>query len=116
MGIVAALHQVERSPWNDGTPSTMSVFETHILVSILNRRAHGKNAPESSPCNNAVKKDELARYKLCSSKKPRTGNHIRGTEGGSPGSSKMVRCLFDLEILQPKKAPQPLKTPPAPQP
>lgn len=115
-GIVAAVRKVERSPWGDGAPSTMSVFETHILVSILHRRPHDKEAPKTSPCNEAIKKNELARYKLCSSKRPQLGNRIRGTEGGSTGSANAVRCLFDLEILKvPVKTPQPIKEAP-PQP
>lgn len=117
-GIVAGLRKVERSPWTDGTPSTMSVSETHILVSILNRRPHKRETAENSTCNETVKKNELARYKLCSSKRPKPGNRIRGTEGGSTGSSNTVRCLFDLEILKaPAPEAQPIKeTAPLPQP
>lgn len=117
-GIVAGLRNVERSPWTDGTPSTMSVSETHILVSILNRRPHKREVAENSPCNEAVKKNEMARYKLCSSKRPKPGNRIRGTEGGSTGSSSAVRCLFDLEILKtPVSEVRPImETAPAPQP
>lgn len=110
-GIVAGVRKVERSPWGDGAPSTMSVSETHILVSLLHRRPHDREAPESSPCNEALKKNELARYKLCSSKRPKPGNRIRGTEGGSTGMANAVRCLFDLEILKSPTAqqPQPIK-------
>lgn len=109
-GIVAAMKNVEKSPW-DNTPSTMAVTETHILVSIQGRQPRSKNAPQDSPCNAAFKKNEFVTYKLCSSTRPRIGSRIRGTEGGATGSLKAVRCLFDLAVLD---APGKTTIPPAP--
>ena len=105
-GIVTEMKSIERSPWTDGTPSTLSVFETHIKLSIHKREPHNKNASAESPCHAALEKNELRTYKLCSSQKPRTGWRIKGTEGGSPGSSRIVRCLFDLEVVSRPEQPK----------
>lgn len=98
-GTVMEMKYIERSPWTDGTPSTLSVFETHIQVSVHNRRPHHKTASPESPCHAALEKNEQRTYKLCSSKKPEKGDRITGTEGGSTGSARVVKCLFDLVVL-----------------
>jgi len=98
-GTVNYLKKVERSPYSDGTPTTMSVTETHISVTVTARRPHAKNAPASSKCHAAVEENERQVYKLCSSTVPRQGDRILGTEGGSPGSSAITRCLFDVVAL-----------------
>lgn len=99
MGTVTATKQIERSPWSDGTPSTLSIFETHIDVSIITRRPHRADAPADSPCLAALEKNEIRTYKLCSSTKPLKGSRITGTEGGATGSSQVARCLFDLRVV-----------------
>lgn len=97
-GTVTSMTSVERSPWTDNTPSTMSVFETHIEVSIINRRPHRLDAPADSPCLAALEKNEMRTYKLCSNVKPKKGDRITATEGGSTGATGVARCLFDLKV------------------
>lgn len=99
MGTVVELRAVERSPWTDGTPTTLAIYETHIQVSIHKRRPHRETAPAESPCRKALETNELRTYKLCSSSKPKRGDRITGTEGGSTGSNRVARCLFDLVVL-----------------
>lgn len=104
-GTVLELRAVERSPWTDGTPTTLAIYETHIQVSIHKRRPHRDSAPAESPCRKPLETNELRTYKLCSSSKPKRGDRITGTEGGSTGSTRVARCLFDLVVLntEPKK-------------
>lgn len=115
-GTVTDTRLVERSPFGDNTPSTLSVFETHIQVSIHKRRPHRTDAPAESPCNKALEKNEMRTYKLCSNTKPQKGDRIRGTEGGATGSTKIMRCLFDIRTIRPKPAPAPAPAPEAAQP
>lgn len=98
-GTVTEMKYIERSPWTDGTPSTLSIFETHLKVSVHNRRPHHTAATSASPCHAALEKNEMRTYKLCSSAKPKQGDRITGTEGGSPGNTRIVRCIFDLKIV-----------------
>lgn len=98
IGTVASLKKVIRSPFRDGTPSTMVIIETHISVNVENREAHKKTAANSKVCD-ALPKHEMATYKLCSAEHPTAGDKILATEGGSTGSSDAARCLFDLQIM-----------------
>jgi hypothetical protein len=99
-GVVAKLENVERSPWSDGTPSTLSIFETDIWVTVNDRKPHYKNAPADSLCNRGAK-GEIAAYKLCSPTKVLKGDRIHATEGLHTGSTRSVGCLFDLVVLPP---------------
>lgn len=99
-GVVAKLENVERSPWSDGTPSTLSIFETDIWVTVNDRKPHYKNAPSDSICNRGAK-GEIAAYKLCSPTKVTKGDRIHATEGLHTGSSRSVGCLFDLVVIPP---------------
>jgi len=98
-GTVMELKNVERSPWTDGTPSTLSVYETHISIAIANRKPHSKAAPAESPCNVALKKDEQLTYRVCSNTPVKKGDRVTATEGGSTGSARISRCLFDIVVL-----------------
>jgi hypothetical protein len=99
-GVVQKLENVERSPWSDGTPSTLSIFETDIWVTVNDRKPHFKNAPKDSICNRGAK-GEMAAYKLCSPTKVNKGDHIRATEGLRTGSQRSAGCLFDLVVIPP---------------
>lgn len=107
-GTVNYLKQVEKSPYADGTPTQMTIQETHISVNVLARRPHAKDAPKESHCNKSVEANERQIYKLCSSTKPQKGDRILGTEGGSTGSAAHTRCLFDVIALPGKKDKGPL--------
>lgn len=102
-GTVNYLKLVEKSPYADGTPTQMMVSETHISVTVVARRPHAKDAPSDSHCNKSVEANERQVYKLCSSTRPEKGDRIMATEGGSPGSSNITRCLFDVIALPGKK-------------
>lgn len=98
VGTVDRLKLVQRSPWTDGTPSTMMKLETHISVRIDDRRPHDKDAAEGHSCH-TQSKGEKRTYKLCSTTKVKSGDRIVGTEGTQTGSSKAIGCLFDLVVL-----------------
>ncbi len=107
-GTVNYLKLVEKSPYADGTPTQMTISETHISVTVVARRPHAKDAPTSSHCNKSVEANERQIYKLCSSTRPEKGDRIMATEGGSPGSTSAARCLFDVVALPGKKDKGPL--------
>lgn len=104
-GTVNYLKQVDKSPYADGTPTQMTIRETHISVNVLARRPHAKDAPKESHCYKSVEANERQIYKLCSSTMPAKGDRILGTEGGSTGSASHTRCLFDVIALPGKKDP-----------
>ncbi|MDE1154003.1 MAG: hypothetical protein PW788_15840 [Micavibrio sp.] len=95
IGTVADLKKVSRSPFTDGAPSTIIITETHISVTVHNRRPH--NAALAGSCN-VTPKNEVMTYKLCSSAQPQQGDKIMATEAGNSGGSS-ARCLFDLQIM-----------------
>ncbi len=99
IGIVDHLESVERSPWSDGTPSTLSMFETDIWVSVKDRKPHAKNATSTSICNRGAKTEALATYKLCSPAIVKKGDRIKAIEGLRTGSNKAVGCLFDVAVI-----------------
>jgi hypothetical protein len=101
IGIVDHLESVERSPWSDGTPSTLSMFETDIWISVKDRKPHAKNATSTSICNRGAKTEALATYKLCSPAVVKKGDRIKAIEGLRTGSNKAVGCLFDVAVISP---------------
>lgn len=101
VGTVDRLKLVQRSPWTDGTPSTMMKLETHISVRIDDRKPHDTQASDTHSCHKETK-GEKRTYKLCSTTKVKSGDRIVGTEGTQTGSSKAIGCLFDLVVLPSK--------------
>lgn len=99
-GVVAKLENVERSPWSDGTPTTLSAFEVDIAVTVKDRKPHYKNAPANSVCHRAAK-GETRIYKLCSTTVPKAGDRIHATEGLQTGSRRSTGCLFDVVVIPP---------------
>jgi hypothetical protein len=99
-GTVSKTEAVERSPWSDGTPSTLSNYETDIWVRVTDRRPHYKTATSDSACNRAAK-GEILTYKLCSPVTVRNGDRIHAIEGLATGSRHQASCLFDLVVLPP---------------
>ncbi len=98
IGTVADMKKVVRSPFSDGTPSTIVIIEMHISVNVQNRRPHNASTATASSC--AVNPhNELVTYKLCSSAQPQEGDKIMATEAGSSGTTSAARCLFDLQIM-----------------
>lgn len=102
VGTIVRLNQVQRSPWTDGTPSTMMTVETHLSVHIDDRTPHDKDAAADDPCHKKIA-GEKRTYKLCSPTPVKQGDRIHGTEGTQTGSAYVVGCLFDLVVLPPKQ-------------
>ena len=81
IGTVADMKKVVRSPFSDGTPSTIVIIEMHISVNVQNRRPHNASAATGSSCS-ANPHNELVTYKLCSSAQlPRPGSGSRSSSG-----------------------------------
>lgn len=99
-GVVSKLENVERSPWSDGTPTTLSAFEVDIIVTVKDRKPHYRNAPATSVCHKAAK-GEARIYKLCSTTVPKAGDRIHATEGLQTGSHRSTGCLFDVVVIPP---------------
>ena len=99
-GVVSKLENVERSPWSDGTPTTMSAFEVDVIVTVKDRKPHYRNAPADSICHRAAK-GEMRIYKLCSTTVPKAGDRIHATEGLQTGGRRSTGCLFDIVVIPP---------------
>ncbi len=99
IGTVADMKKVVRSPFSDGTPSTIVIIEMHISVNVQNRRPHNTSSPAAGSACTVKPHNELVTYKLCSSAQPQEGDKIMATEAGSNGTSSAARCLFDLQIM-----------------
>lgn len=100
VGMVEKVSHVAKSPWSDGTPTTMTTTEVRISVFIADRKPHDKNAKADDPCHQEAK-DEKRTYKLCSPTPVKRGDRIHGTEGTHTGAAGVVGCLFDLIVLPP---------------
>lgn len=99
-GVVSKLENVERSPWSDGTPTTLSAYEIDIAVTVKDRKPHYKDAPADSICHKTAK-GEVKVYKLCSKTVPKAGDRIHATEGLQTGSRRATGCLFDIVVIPP---------------
>ena len=98
VGAIAKMEIVQRSPWVDGTPSTMMIQELHAWVAIEHRAPRQADAPKNSPCRK-VGKAEVKTYKICSPAQVKPGDRILATEGTETGSALTIGCLFDIAIL-----------------
>lgn len=96
-GLITRVEQVSRSPWTDGTPSTMMTTETQIWVMIGTRTPHRKDIPaDKTPCKKNAEKETRV-YKLCSPTFVKRGQLIQGTEATDTGTNgQVVGCLFDI--------------------
>jgi hypothetical protein len=98
-GVVNKLQNVERSPWTDGTPSTLNTTEIDISVAVKDRRPHDKNTAAGS-CK-AAAAGEVHTYKLCSPTQVKAGDNIHAVEGLRTGPAHAASCLFDLTVDAP---------------
>lgn len=97
-GTVAKMELVQRSPWTDSAPTTVTTQELLIWVLVEGRNPRNPVAPKTSPCYQAGK-NEVRTYKVCAPTQVRPGMKIHGTEGTETGSNLAVGCLFDIAIL-----------------
>lgn len=96
-GIVSSVQLVERSPWEDGTPSALSTTQTEISVIIKSRAPHYSHVNSKDVCTTSPEEGKMT-YKLCSPTPVKKGDQIQATESSAAkGGSK--NCLFDLVVL-----------------
>lgn len=107
-GTVTAIQTIERSPWNDGTPTTLTTTEIRVSVALDSRTVQ-RNVANTAQCDMPADQKPVT-YKLCSPTLVKQGDRIKGVEGLATGSDLLLGCLFDVAI---DKAPTP--APPSPQ-
>ncbi len=95
-GVVSSVQLVERSPWADGTPSTLSTTQTEISVVVKSRAPHYTNSQAKDLCT--ASSAQKITYKLCSPTKVKQGDYIRATESSATKSGSSS-CLFDLVVV-----------------
>ena len=96
IGRVNQVQSVEKAPWNDGTPSTLTVTEIRISLAIETRRPlrAGADDPEDT-----IPADGSDLYKLCSPRPVKAVDRILGVEGLATGTDSQLGCLFDVAVL-----------------
>lgn len=91
-GRVTKVEAVQKSPWNDGTPTTLTTTEIRLHLQIENRQG-GKG------CEPYTGDQALRIYKLCSPTRVAVGDNVKGTEGLSTGTAGALGCLFDVALV-----------------
>lgn len=95
-GIVQSVQVLEKSPWNDGTPTTLTATEIHIAVALQSRSMQ-RGTSGSGNCNLPLDQSPVL-YKLCSPTQIKKGDHIKGVEGMATGTNQSLGCLFDVAV------------------
>ena len=98
-GRVVKVEAVQKSPWNDGTPTTLTTTEIRLHIDIESREGSKECTPYT---------DKTPRiYKQCSPTRVAVGDRIKGTEGLATGNAQAVACLFDVALIEPPKKTSP---------
>lgn len=95
-GTVQSVQTIERSPWNDDTPTTLTTTEIRIAVT-LEGRSMQRGTPGSTDCALPADKAPVL-YKLCSPTLVKKGDRIKGVEGLATGTDQSLGCLFDVAV------------------
>lgn len=95
-GTVQAVQMLEKSPWDDGTPSTLTTTEIRIAVALDNRSMQ-RGTQGSTDCTLPADKTPVL-YKLCSPTQLKKGDRIKGVEGLATGTDQSLGCLFDVAV------------------
>ncbi len=95
-GTVQSLQTIEKSPWNDNTPSTLTTTEIRITVE-LDARTMQRGTPGSTDCSLPADNAPVV-YKLCSPTPVSKGDRIKGVEGLATGTDQSLGCLFDVAV------------------
>lgn len=103
-GTVQSLQTIDKSPWDDGTPTTLTTTEVRIAVA-LKTRSMQRGTPGSTDCSLPTDASPVL-YKLCSPTQVRKGDHIKGVEGLATGTDQSLGCLFDVAVDTGDKTPQ----------
>ena len=106
-GKINDVQTVELSPWDDGTPTTLTTTEVRVSLTVESR-APQRNATVKADCSMPATGSMV--YKLCSPTQLAKGMRIKGVEGLATGSNELLGCLFDVAIL-PKDQVQPVPQP-----
>ena len=95
-GTVQAVQLLEKSPWDDGTPTTLTTTEIRIAVA-LDTRSMQRGTQGSTDCSLPADKSPVL-YKLCSPTTVKKGDRIKGVEGLATGTDQSLGCLFDVAV------------------
>lgn len=95
-GTVQAVQMLEKSPWNDDTPTTLTTTEIRIAVA-LDTRSMQRGTQGSTDCTLPADKTPVL-YKLCSPTQVKKGDRIKGVEGLATGTDQSLGCLFDVAV------------------
>lgn len=95
-GTVQSVQMIEKTPWDDGTPTTLTTTEIRIALA-LEARTMQRGTQGSSDCSLSADKPAVL-YKLCSPTMVKKGDRIRGVEGLATGSDQSLGCLFDVAV------------------
>lgn len=102
-GKVTGMQAIEKTPWADETPSTLTVTEVHMALKVDKRRPQ-RNTTAASDCS--LPDNGTGLYKLCSPTQVKLGDTIMGTEGLATGSESALGCLFDVVVIPSAEAPR----------
>ncbi len=95
-GKVTGMQAVEKTPWSDGTPSTITITEVHLSVATDSRKPQ-RAGVAAADCPMPDNGGQV--YKLCSPTQVKLGDRIVGTEGLATGSESALGCLFDVIVV-----------------
>lgn len=95
-GTVQSVQTIEKSPWNDDTPTTLTTTEIRIAVA-LEGRSMQRGTQGSTDCTLPADQSPVL-YKLCSPTLVKKGDRIKGVEGLATGTDQSLGCLFDVAV------------------
>lgn len=95
-GTVKAVTTVEKSPWDDGTPTTLTTTEIQVTLDLASRTVQ-RATQDAADCTMPAENTTVI-YKLCSPTMVKAGNRVKGVEGLATGSDQSLGCLFDVAV------------------